>query len=168
MKKYRLQTDGNSCGPIAIYNTLVYFGYNDISYRKIRYDCNPHPVYGTYYTPFSEALCKWIPNDIDIKYVHQPEKSVVFDHLDSGGVAIICEHWTNNRYFGQHYFVVFKIQDRTYEAINWFTGKQPTLITKRQLGSSLIRNMDELKCSDKWCGTINDVEYPNVWLLKRV
>ena len=173
-RSFVVQPDDYSCGPIAIYNALIALGNPPNSMRWIHAGCDPHPDYGTLHETFNKTLEEHLPNDVTCKYLRYPSYHQVSDHVKSGGVVIVCEHWERTTLdTGEHYYTVIGIEDGDYLVANHNPNgkkspshKNVTIIKPRELKTSLIRHkLDEYPPNCRHKTAEDDLIYPTVWLL---
>ncbi len=162
---YATQLDPYSCGPIAIYNALVALGEPRKSIRLIRKDCDPHPDYGTLYTNFNQALRDHLPPNVECEYIKHPDYRQIRDHIQRGGVAIICEHWQDDHGDGEHYYIILGVQGNKFIIANR-GDSQP--LTLRGLRESLVKHrLDDFPLNCQHETAEDDLNYPTSWLLIR-
>ena len=166
MTQFVRQFDDYSCGPIAIFNALQSLVGECRYYRWIHRDCDPHPEYGTMYTPFNHTLHKWVSPYADIEYYRQPDYMTVRNMITNGWIAIVVEHWEEKQESGEHYYTIHGMNpDGNYIVTNAEkTHSSVSIKTPRQLRTSLLPyTIDSISRHGE---TIDDLLYPCVWAIR--
>ncbi len=116
--KYIRQPTHFSCGPIALYNLVLWCDYHTtvlwcdnpspkFTYRRIYGMSNVDPSAGTLFKEFNNIVQE-ISNHYNLKVYlsNAPKLYNVKKHLDNGGLVLLNFHWEENSRSGDHYIML--------------------------------------------------------------
>ena len=120
---FRKQNTKYSCGPVAIYNAIIW----DEKKEKISYlikQCNTKKPHGTYWSDVSKVLRKYFPRRT--KKIESPSKRLIDAHLNNGKSLIINYYWEHKKKTGRHYVFIWKRTSKQYYVTN-VSRKKPVI-----------------------------------------
>lgn len=127
------------CGPIALYNTLMYFGI-DYSLDELIRLCGANKITGTSCESFAKCLGTVI-RDAPFLQVNEllPTTAAILSALDLGAVVILLYHWDHGHINGEHYVFIERVTKhlKRFKIINASFKRRIAYVTTKQLGSML-------------------------------
>ena len=157
MKKYKRQGNEPSCGPVAIYNTLIWADAPKKTLKYLKKMCN-YSGHGTGCIDFHWAA----DNVAGIKI----EDLVVFPNLSdidnaiNNGKAVILRYYADEDHSG-HYTLCIGKSKKYYTLVNNRAYNEPGGVTSR---------VSRKKVSS-WLGNVKTLvavtSYPAAWIIKR-
>ena len=173
---YRNQKSNNTCGPIALYNTLIWSGgtasnldsdlrakHNNaytkrINFKKLCDVCKADLINGTYYDEFCKGI-KYVEkiSNLSITEIH-PYLSDIKNQLKKNNALILMFRWTNQDVeYGYHYYLIIGMNNNGFVVVNDSMENKNSVI---QISYRKMRhNLRPYQ--------IPSFVYPKLWLVKK-
>ena len=153
MYNFIKQPDRNSCGPVALYNLLIwsYQGSIKPNLRSLIKSCKCGPPHGTYFAEFNQSLMILLDTNSNVvldQIIFPVVYEQVCEKLAANMCMILLFHWedpknntrnpdeTNEIEMGEHYVLVTCVDknrfclinsdnpEKKYPIIEWITNKE--------------------------------------------
>lgn len=148
------QRDSYGCGPVAIYNTLLYFDLKP-NLRKLYKDTKADIDIGTWIHDVDKVLRK--QKGLKVRKILRP--TVNHFDLKDGSIALVKFNYRRKKYkrwTGGHYIVVLGSTKKMYYSVNEFRKG-------RALRKSMKTSMKKCFKTPNWRGDIS----PKIWIISR-
>jgi len=167
MPRYIKQRSCNTCGPVAVYNALIWANPDQYyNLRTLIKECDPHWRFGTPHEGITNILesCNSIILNQVIEY---PKISDIHNNLTSGHSIILEFHAGND----DHYVFLFQHHNKIQIVNNRMSEPTVQTITLHELEEEFLQPFRHIE-TERFKGTIpyfdeSNRDFPRIWILAK-